>query len=138
VGISESALRSKFGTDFNNSINTSADLGSIRVVKSSSVRGVFAIKVSGCVPERFSSARRFCPPQVVKGGAVFRITKNKRQPQERLPLFFLTAARTQYGLSMAGANGLESLIVAMCLRPASKRHYSDFVLFCKPRGFQTE
>jgi len=69
-------------------------------------RGVIAIKVSGCVPERFFFARRFCPPQVVKGGAVFRMAKNKRHPQERLPLFIPTAARTKYGLSMVGANGL--------------------------------
>jgi hypothetical protein len=34
--------------------------------------------------------------------------KNKRQPQKRLPPFILTAARTEYGLSMVGANGLES------------------------------
>jgi len=32
---------------------------------------------------------------------------SKRQPQERLPLFVLPAARTKYGLSMVGANGLE-------------------------------
>jgi hypothetical protein len=36
-------------------------------VKSNNVRGVVAIKVSGCVPERFFFARRFCPPQVVTG-----------------------------------------------------------------------
>jgi len=73
------------------------------------VRGVSAIKASACVPERFSFARRFWLPQVVKGGgAVFRMIKNKRQPQERLPLFFLTAARTKYGLSMVGANGLNT------------------------------
>ncbi len=30
--------------------------------------GVLTSKVSGCVPERFFIARRFCPPQVVKGG----------------------------------------------------------------------
>jgi hypothetical protein len=71
-------------------------------------RGVFAIKASARVPERFFFARRFWSPQVVKGGAVFRMAKVKRQPQERLRLFFLTAARTQYGLSMVGANGLES------------------------------
>jgi len=35
------------------------------------------------------------------------MAKSKRQPQQRLPLFFLTAARTEYGLSMVGANGLE-------------------------------
>jgi hypothetical protein len=46
--------------------------------------------------------------KVVKRGAVFRMAKNKRQPQQRLPLFILTAARTLYGLSMVGANGLES------------------------------
>jgi hypothetical protein len=108
VGISKSALRSKFGTDFNNSVNTRADLKSVPDVKSSNVRGVSVIKVSRCVPERFCFARRFCPPQVVKGGAVFRMAKSKRQPQARLPLFFLTAARTKYGLSMVGANGLES------------------------------
>jgi hypothetical protein len=33
--------------------DTRADLESVLVVKSSSVRGVIAIKVSGCVPERF-------------------------------------------------------------------------------------
>jgi hypothetical protein len=91
------------------SINTRAHLESVRVVRSSNVRGVFAIKVSGCVPEHFFFARRFSLRQVVKGGgAVVRMAKSKRQPQERLPLFFLTAARTQYGLSMVGANGLES------------------------------
>ena len=68
--------------------------------------GVIAIKVSGCVPECFSFARRFRPPQVVKGGAVFRMAKSKRQPQKRLPLFSFTAARTEYGLSMVGVNGL--------------------------------
>jgi hypothetical protein len=75
--------------------------------KSRNVRGVFAIKVSGCVPERFFFARRFWLPQVVKGGAVFRMAKSKRQPHKRLPLFIPTTARTQYGLSMVGANGLE-------------------------------
>jgi len=71
------------------------------------VRGVIAIKVSRCVPDRFFFACRFWSPQIVKhGGAVFRMTKSKRQPQERLPLFVLTAARTEYGLSMVGANGL--------------------------------
>jgi hypothetical protein len=44
------------------------DLKSVLDVKSSDVRGVFAIKVSACVPERFFFARSFCPPQVVKGG----------------------------------------------------------------------
>jgi len=71
------------------------------------VRGVIAVKVSGCVPERFFFACKFCPPQVVKRGAAFRMAKSKRQPQQRLPLFVLTAARTKYGLSMVGANGLE-------------------------------
>jgi hypothetical protein len=52
-------------------------------------------------------ARRFWLPQVVKGGVLLPTGKNKRQPQARLPLFFPTAARTQYGLSMVGANGLE-------------------------------
>jgi hypothetical protein len=78
----------------------------IHVESASNARGVFAIKASGCVYERFFFARRFWSPQVVKGGAVFRMAKSKRQPQERLPLFFLTAARTEYGLSMVGANGL--------------------------------
>jgi len=50
-------------------------LKSVLDVKSSNVRGVSAIKVSGCVPERFPFARRFCSPQVVKGGAVFRMAK---------------------------------------------------------------
>jgi hypothetical protein len=57
-----------------------ADLGTALVVKSSDVRGVFAIKVSGCVPERFFFARRFCPPQVVKGGAVLRVNKKHPPP----------------------------------------------------------
>jgi hypothetical protein len=70
------------------------------------VRGIFAIKVSGCVPERFFFARRFCTAHVVTHGAVFRTTKNKRQPQARLPLLF-SAARTKYGLLMVGAKGLE-------------------------------
>ena len=85
-------------------------------MKSSNVRGVFATMVSCFVPERFSFAGRFCPPQVVKGGgAVFRMAKSKRQPQKRLPLFFLTAARTQYGLSMVGANGLITPTVIVIL-----------------------
>ena len=50
------------------SINTRADLESVLVVKSSNGGGVIAIKVSGCVPERFFFARRFWLPQVVKGG----------------------------------------------------------------------
>jgi hypothetical protein len=36
------------------SICTRTDLESVYIVKSSNVRGVFAIKVSGSVPERFS------------------------------------------------------------------------------------
>jgi len=34
------------------------------------------------------------------------MAKSKRQPQARLPLFVLTAARTQYGLLIVGAMDL--------------------------------
>jgi hypothetical protein len=78
---SKSAVSSKFGTSFKNPINARADLKSVWVVKASSVRGVFAIKASACVPERFFFARRFSPPQVVKGGAVLRV--NKKHPPRR-------------------------------------------------------
>jgi hypothetical protein len=79
------------------------------------VRGAIAINVSGSVPECFFFARTFCP-QVVEGGAVSRMARSKRQPQDRLPLFILTAARIQYGLSMVGANGLEPATFSLAIR----------------------
>jgi len=56
-------------------------------------RGVFAIKESGCVPERFSFARRFWLPQVVKGGAVFRMAK-KQTATTRAAAAFRSHSRT--------------------------------------------
>ena len=49
--------------------------------------GVFAIKVSGCVPERFFFARRFCPPQVVKRGAVLLMAKKQTATTEAAAAF---------------------------------------------------
>jgi hypothetical protein len=77
----------------NNSISTRANLKSVPNVKSSNVRGVFAIKVSRCVPERFSFARRFWSPlgcQARRG-----LSGDKKQTattQARLPLFILRQA----------------------------------------------
>jgi hypothetical protein len=74
-----------FVSDF--SISPKHDLERVLDVKSTSVRGVFAIKVSGCIPERFSFARRFCPPQVVKGGAAFRMAKKQTATTEAAAAF---------------------------------------------------
>jgi hypothetical protein len=62
---------------------------------------------TGPIASRFLLTPKPTLAQVVKGGAAFRMAKDKQQPQARLPLFVLTAARTKYGLSMVGANGLE-------------------------------
>jgi len=95
----------------------------------------------------FSSPADSGHPRLSRAARYFGWQKNKRQPQTWLPLFILTAARTQYGLSMVGANGLEPPLpfslrlgargfelcqmVATCLRPASNGHYSNFGRFCK-------
>ena len=43
----------KFPAFFDDSINTRADLKGVLDAKSSNARGVFAIKMSGCVSKRF-------------------------------------------------------------------------------------
>ena len=93
----------------NNSIKTRGDLKSVLGVKSSTVRGVSAIKVSGRVAERFFLPADSGYHRLSRAAArSFGSQKNKRQPHKRLPPFFLTAARTEYGLLIVGANGLES------------------------------
>ena len=75
------------------SINTRVNWENVFSAKTINVRGVVAIKVSGCVPERFFFARRFWLPQVVKGGAVFRMAK-KETATTSAAAAFLSHSRT--------------------------------------------
>ena len=85
------------------------------VVKPNNVRGVIAIKVSGCVPERFSFARRFCPPQIVKRGAAFRITKKQTATTSAAAAFHFHSRTNPVRLIYGRGNGLDHPNTILCV-----------------------